>query len=112
MTKIEAIIRPNKFDQVKDALAAVGVDGMTVSEVRGHGRQQGHTETYRGREYDIFLLPKLRVELVVPDDRVDKIVDVISESAATGEIGDGKIFLYAAQDAIRIRNRQRGDVAL
>jgi nitrogen regulatory protein P-II 1 len=112
MTKIEAIIRPNKFDQVKDALGAAGVEGMTVSEVRGHGRQKGHTETYRGREYDVFLLPKLRLELVVPDDRVDKIVDVISESAATGEIGDGKIFLYAAQDAIRIRNRQRGDVAL
>jgi nitrogen regulatory protein P-II 1 len=112
MTKIEAIIRPNKFDPVKDALAALGVEGMTVSEVRGHGRQKGHTETYRGREYDIFLLPKLRIELVVPDDRVDKIVDVISESAATGEIGDGKIFLYAAQDAIRIRNRQCGDVAL
>jgi nitrogen regulatory protein P-II 1 len=112
MIKIEAIIRPNKFDQVKDALAAVGVEGMTVSEVRGHGRQKGHTETYRGREYDISLLPKLRIELVVSDDRVEKIVDVISESAATGEIGDGKIFLYPAHDAIRIRNRQRGDMAL
>ena len=112
MTKIEAIIRPNKFEQVKDALAAIGVDGMTVSEVRGHGRQKGHTETYRGREYDISLLPKLRVELVVPDDRVEKIIDTIVESGATGEIGDGKIFLYAAQDAIRIRNRQRGDIAL
>jgi len=112
MTKIEAIIRPNKFEQVKDALAAIGVDGMTVSEVRGHGRQKGHTETYRGREYDISLLPKLRVELVVTDDRVEKIIDTIVESGATGEIGDGKIFLYAAQDAVRIRNRQRGDIAL
>src|SRR3954464_1605908 len=108
MTKIEAIIRPNKFEQVKDALAALGVEGMTVSEVRGHGRQKGHTETYRGREYDISLLPKLRIEIVVSDDRVDKIVDTIAENASTGEIGDGKIFLYAAQDAIRIRNRQRG----
>ena len=112
MTKIEAIIRPNKFEQVKDALAALGIEGMTVSEVRGHGRQKGHTETYRGREYDISLLPKLRIELVVPDDRVEKIVDTISENGATGEIGDGKIFLYSALDAIRIRNRQRGDVAL
>jgi nitrogen regulatory protein P-II 1 len=112
MTKVEAIIRPNKFEQVKDALSAVGVEGMTVSEVRGHGRQKGHTETYRGREYDISLLPKLRIELVVPDDRVEQIVDTILESGATGEIGDGKIFLYAAQDAIRIRNRQRGDIAL
>ena len=112
MKLIKAIVRPNKLEEVKDALTKLNISGMTVSEVRGHGRQKGHTETYRGREYDIFLLPKLRIELVVPDDRVDKIVDVISESAATGEIGDGKIFLYAAQDAIRIRNRQRGDVAL
>lgn len=112
MTKIEAIIRPNRFDQVKDALAALGIEGMTVSEVRGHGRQKGHTETYRGREYDISLLPKLRVELVVSDDRVEKIADAIAEAAATGEIGDGKIFLYPAKDAIRIRNRQRGDMAL
>jgi nitrogen regulatory protein P-II 1 len=112
MTKIEAIIRPNKFDQVKDALAALGVEGMTVSEVRGHGRQKGHTEIYRGREYDISLLPKLRIEVVVTDDRVEKIVDTIAESAATGEIGDGKIFLFPATDAIRIRNRQRGDIAL
>ena len=112
MTKIEAIIRPDRFDQVKDALATLGVEGMTVSEVRGHGRQKGHTETYRGREYDISLLPKLRLEIVVSDDRVEKIVDTITENAATGEIGDGKIFLYTAQDAIRIRNRQRGDIAL
>jgi nitrogen regulatory protein P-II 1 len=112
MTKIEAIIRPNRFDQVKDALASLGVEGMTVSEVRGHGRQKGHTETYRGREYDISLLPKLRMELVVPDNRVNQIVDSISENAATGEIGDGKIFLYKAEDAIRIRNREHGDGAL
>ena len=112
MTKIEAIIRPNRFDQVKEALATLGVEGMTVSEVRGHGRQKGHTENYRGREYDISLLPKLRVEIVAQDDRVDKIIDTIIENAATGEIGDGKIFLYKAEEAIRIRNRERGDVAL
>ena len=112
MTKVEAIIRPNRFEQVKDALATLGVDGMTVSEVRGHGRQKGHTENYRGREYDISLLPKVRLEVVVQDDRVEKIVETIIEHAATGEIGDGKIFLYKAEDAIRIRNRERGDIAL
>ena len=112
MTKIEAIIRPNRFDQVKDALATLGVEGMTVSEVRGHGRQKGHTENYRGREYDISLLPKLRIEIVADDARVEKIVDTIIENAATGEIGDGKIFLYKAEEAIRIRNRERGNVAL
>jgi len=112
MTKIEAIIRPNRFDQVKDALATLGVEGMTVSEVRGHGRQKGHTENYRGREYDISLLPKLRIEIVADDARVDKIVDTIIEHAATGEIGDGKIFLYKAEEAIRIRNRERGNIAL
>ena len=112
MTKVEAIIRPNRFEQVKDALATLGVDGMTVSEVRGHGRQKGHTETYRGREYDVSLLPKVRLEIVVQDDRVEKVVEAIIEHAATGEIGDGKIFLYKAEDAIRIRNRERGDIAL
>jgi len=112
MTKIEAIIRPSRFDQVKDAVSALGVEGMTVSEVRGHGRQKGHTETYRGREYDVSLIPKLRVEIVVTDDRVEKLVEAISESAATGAIGDGKIFLYPASDAIRIRNRERGEMAL
>jgi nitrogen regulatory protein P-II 1 len=112
MTKIEAIIRPNKFDAVKQALADIGIDGMTVSEVRGHGRQKGHTETYRGREYDISLLPKLRIELVVLDERVEAIVEAIAASAATGEIGDGKIFLFKAEDAVRIRNRERGDIAL
>lgn len=112
MTKIEAIIRPNRFDQVKEALSALGVEGMTVSEVRGHGRQKGHTETYRGREYDVSLVPKLRVEIVVADERVESLVQAISESAATGAIGDGKIFLYPANDAIRIRNRERGEMAL
>jgi len=85
---------------------------MTVSEVRGHGRQKGHTENYRGREYDVSLLPKIRVEAVVDDDRVEKVIETIIEHAATGQIGDGKIFLYKAEDAIRIRNRERGDIAL
>src|ERR1700755_721391 len=112
MTKIEAIIRPNKFDLVKDALAALGVEGMTVSEVRGHGRQKGHTETYRGREYDISLLPKLKVEIVTTDENVDAIVDAIPTSAATGVIGDGKIFLYKTEEVIRIRNKERGETAI
>ena len=110
--KVEAIIRPNRFDQVKEALAELGVQGMTVSEVRGHGRQKGQTETYRGREYDIQLLPKLKMEMVIPDDRVEPVIDAITKSAFTGEIGDGKIFLFRAEDAIRIRNQERGDIAL
>ena len=112
MTKVEAIIRPNRFEQVKEALATLGVEGMTVSEVRGHGRQKGQTENYRGREYDISLLPKLKLETVVTDDRVEAVIEAIIKSANTGEIGDGKISLYKAEDAIRIRNQQRGDVAL
>jgi nitrogen regulatory protein P-II 1 len=112
MTKLEAIIRPNRFDQVKEALAGLGVEGMTVSEVRGHGRQKGQTETYRGREYDISLLPKLKIEIVIGDDRVEAVIDAIQKSAVTGEIGDGKIFLYKAEDAIRIRNQDRGEIAL
>jgi nitrogen regulatory protein P-II 1 len=99
-------------DQVKDALSSAGVAGMTLSEVRGHGRQKGHTENYRGREYDISLLPKVKLEVVVPDDRVEKVIETIIQHAATGEIGDGKIFLYKAEDAIRIRNRERGETAL
>jgi len=112
MTTVVAIIRPKQFDQVKEALAALGVQGMTVSEVRGHGRQKGHTETYRGREYDISFLPKLKIEIVTQDERVEAIVETIIKNAATGEIGDGKIFLYKAEEAIRIRNQDRGDIAL
>ena len=112
MTKIEAIIRPNRFDAVKEALSDLGIDGMTVSEARGHGRQKGHTETYRGREYEVSLIPKLRVELVVLDERVEPIIAAIIASATTGEIGDGKIFLSKVEDAIRIRNQERGDIAL
>jgi nitrogen regulatory protein P-II 1 len=112
MTTVVAIIRPNRFDPVKEALQELGVTGMTVSEVRGHGRQKGHTETYRGREYDISLLPKLKIEITAVDDRVDAICEAIIANAATGEIGDGKIFLYKAEEVIRIRNQERGDIAI
>lgn len=112
MTKIEAIIQPTKFETVKDALLEIGVDGMTVSEVRGHGRQKGHTEVFRGREYDIDLLPKVRVDVVIQDDLVDAAVDAIIAAASTGKIGDGKIFLYKVEEAIRIRSQERGVAAL
>lgn len=112
MMLVVAIIRPSKFDSVQEALKDLGIEGMTVSEVRGHGRQKGHTESYRGREYDISLLPKLKIEIVVKDERVEPVIDAIIAVAATGEIGDGKIFLYKAEDAIRIRNQDRGDMAL
>jgi nitrogen regulatory protein P-II 1 len=112
MTKIEAIIQPNRLDSVKDALHELGVEGLTISEVRGHGRQKGHTETYRGNEYSIDLLPKLKIEIVLPENLVEAAVDGIIESAATGKIGDGKIFLYRVDEAIRIRNRERGVAAL
>ena len=112
MKKIEAIIQPFKLDEVKTALIGIGVEGITVSEVRGHGRQKGHTEVYRGREYSVDLLPKVKLELVVPDERVDAVVNAILETAATGKIGDGKIFLYKIDEAIRIRNQERGNAAL
>ena len=112
MTKVEAIIKPNRFDQVKDALISLGVEGMTVSEVRGHGRQKGHHETYRGREYDVNLLPKIKIEVVIDDTRVDAVVETILEKAATGQIGDGKIFLFKVEEAIRIRNQERGVAAI
>ena len=112
MTKLEAIIQPNRFEVVKDALIEIGVDGMTVSEVRGHGRQKGHTETYRGREYDTDLMPKIKMELVLDDKLVDNVVDTIIKHANSGKIGDGKIFLYKAEEAIRIRNQDRGVAAL
>jgi nitrogen regulatory protein P-II 1 len=112
MTKLEAIVQPNRFEQVKDALIELGVDGMTVSEVRGHGRQKGHTETYRGREYETDLLPKVKVELVLEDKLVDTVIDAILKTASTGKIGDGKIFLWKVDEAIRIRNQERGEAAL
>jgi nitrogen regulatory protein P-II 1 len=112
MTKIEAIVRPNKFEAVKEALVKLGIAGMTVSEVRGHGRQKGHTEVFRGREYDVDLLPKVKVELILKDDSVDPAVNAILESAYTGKIGDGKIFLYKVDGAIRIRNKELDEVAI
>lgn len=112
MTKIEAIIQPSKLDAVKEALREVGVDGMTVSEVRGHGRQKGHTEVYRGAEYTVDLLPKIKLEMVLADSRTEAAVQVILKTAKTGKIGDGKIFLSKVDEAIRIRNEDRGDAAL
>ncbi len=112
MQKIEAVIQPSKLDAVKDALVQLGVDGMTILEARGHGRQKGHTEFYRGREYAIDLLPKVKIELVVSDEMLDRAVTAISEAARTGRIGDGKIFISRIDEAIRIRNDERGDIAL
>ncbi|MGD0126809.1 MAG: P-II family nitrogen regulator [Terriglobia bacterium] len=112
MKKIEAIIQPSRFDSVKDALHEIGVEGMTVLEVRGHGRQKGHTEFYRGNEYKVDLLPKIKIEMVVPDALADQAVQAILKAAKTGKIGDGKVFLTHVDDAIRIRNDERGDAAL
>jgi len=112
MTKIEAIIRPNKFEAVKEALIQLGVHGMTVSEVRGHGRQKGHTEVFRGREYDVDLLPKIKLELILLQDAVEKAIEAISNAAYTGKIGDGKIFLYNVDGAVRIRSKERGEAAI
>jgi nitrogen regulatory protein P-II 1 len=112
MKKIEAIIQPSRFDSVKEALLEIGVEGMTVTEVRGHGRQKGHTEVYRGREYVVDLLPKVKLEIVLPDALAENAVATISKTAKTGKIGDGKIFLTKIDDAIRVRNGDRGDTAL
>jgi len=112
MMKIEAIIQPSRFESVKAALLEIGIEGMTVTEVRGHGRQKGHTEVYRGREYTVDLLPKVKVELVLPDTLVNRAVEAILKSAKTGKIGDGKIFLSRVEEAIRIRNEERGESAL
>ena len=112
MKKIEAIIQPHKLDDVKDALKAVGIDGMTVSEVRGHGRQKGHTEVYRGMEYQVDLVPKIKIETVIPDGRLDEITRTLADAARTGKIGDGKIFVSDVAEAIRIRNGDTGEAAL
>ncbi len=112
MKKIEAIIQPHKLDEVKDALKGAGVEGITVSEVRGHGRQKGHTETYRGHEYKIDLLPKVKLEMVVTDATLNPVLEVLSASAKTGKIGDGKIFVWTVDEVIRIRNGDRGESAL
>jgi nitrogen regulatory protein P-II 1 len=112
MKKIEAIIQPFKLDEVKDALIKIGVEGMTVSEVRGHGRQKGHTEVYRGHEYKIDLLPKVKLEMVVRDALASQVIDTLNAAARTGKIGDGKIFLSTIDEVIRIRNGDRGESAL
>ena len=112
MTKLEAIIQPNKFEAVKDALISAGVEGMTITEVRGHGQQKGHSETYRGREYGVDLLPKVKIEMVLPDNRVDDTIDVIVKNSSTGKIGDGKIFVSKVEEVIRIRNLERGVAAV
>ena len=112
MFKIEAVIQPQKLEQVKAALINAGVQGLTVSEVRGHGRQKGHKETYRGREYNVDLLPKIQIETVVPESVRERVVQVLSDAARTGQIGDGKIFVTPVLEAIRIRNGDRGEAAL
>ena len=112
MKKIEAIIQPHKLEDVKEALKAIGIDGMTISEVRGHGRQKGHKEVYRGMEYQVDLLPKVKVEMVVADGRSTEVIQTLVNSARTGKIGDGKVFVYDVADAIRIRNDDRGEGAL
>jgi len=112
MQKIEAVIQPSKLDAVKDALMEVGIEGMTILEARGHGRQKGHTEFYRGREYTVDLLPKIKLEVVINDDLLDKAIHTIVTAARTGKIGDGKIFVSRIDEAIRIRNDERGTTAL
>jgi nitrogen regulatory protein P-II 1 len=112
MTKLEAIVQPSRFEAVKEVLTELGIGGMTISDVRGHGRQKGHTEVYRGREYTVDLLPKIKIEIVIPDNLVDAAIDAILQSASTGKIGDGKIFVSKVDQAIRIRNQERGVTAL
>jgi nitrogen regulatory protein P-II 1 len=112
MKKIEAVVQPFKMEEVKEALKNIGVDGMTISEVRGHGRQKGHKEVYRGQEYNVDLLPKVKFELVIQDARLDEVVECVTNAARSGKIGDGKIFVYDVAEAIRIRNGDRGESAV
>jgi nitrogen regulatory protein P-II 1 len=112
MQKIEAVIQPSKLDAVKDALVEVGIEGITITEARGHGRQKGHTEFYRGQEYSVDLLPKVKLEMVVHDEMVERAIQAIMTAARTGTIGDGKIFVSKIDEAIRIRNDERGEIAL
>ncbi len=112
MKKIEAIVKPFKLDEVKEALQGVGIQGMTVTEVKGFGRQKGHTETYRGAEYRIEFLPKVKIEAVLPDELVDAAVEAVLKTARTGKFGDGKIFVHAVEDVIRIRTGERGESAV
>ncbi len=112
MKKIEAIIQPHKLDEVKDALIGIGISGMTISEVRGHGRQKGHTEVYRGAEYKIDLLPKVKLEMIVPTANVNLVLETLTAAARTGKIGDGKIFVSSIDEIVRIRNGDRGETAI
>ncbi len=112
MKKVEAIIRPFKLDEVKEALVEEGIKGLTISEVRGYGRQKGHTETYRGSEYQIEFIPKIKIEIVVDDSMLDKVIDAILRTAKTGQVGDGKIFISDIQDVIRIRTEESGNQAV
>ena len=112
MKKVEVILQPFKLDEVKEALLGVGIDGMTVSEVRGHGRQKGHKEVYRGQEYQLDLLPKTKLEIVVPEAKLQEVIKAVTTAARTGKIGDGKIFVYEVIEAIRIRNDDRGEAAV
>lgn len=112
MKKIEAIVKPFKMEDVKDALSEIGIEGMTVAEVKGFGRQKGHTEIYRGTEYSVDFLPKVRFEIVLPDDLVSRAVSVIVDAAKTGKIGDGKVFVLPVEEAVRIRTEERGEAAI
>ena len=112
MKKIEAIIKPFKLEEVKDALADLGIEGMTVSEVKGFGRQKGHTEIYRGSEYTVDFLPKAKLEIAVPDELASAVVEAIASAARTGKIGDGKIFVLSLEDVVRIRTGERGEAAV
>ncbi len=112
MKQIEAIIKPFKLDEVKEALTKAGVQGMTITEVKGFGRQKGHTELYRGAEYTVDFLPKVKIQILVPDDKAAKVVEIIADTARTGKIGDGKIFVSAVEEVIRIRTREKGPDAI
>jgi nitrogen regulatory protein P-II 1 len=112
MKKIEAIIQPHKLEEVKEALTGIGVEGITISEVRGHGRQKGHKEMYRGTEYTVDFLPKVKLEIFVPDSRAEQVVESLTAAARSGKIGDGKIFISTIEEAVRIRNGDRGEAAL
>jgi nitrogen regulatory protein P-II 1 len=112
MKKIEAVIRPHKLDDVREALSEIGVRGMTILEVKGFGRQKGHTEVYRGSEYSIDFIPKIKLELILRDDLVQKVTDIILQHAKTGQVGDGKIFILPVEEAIRVRTGESGDAAL
>jgi nitrogen regulatory protein P-II 1 len=112
MKKVEAIIKPFKLDEVKEALSKIGIYGMTVTEVKGFGRQKGHVEVYRGTEYEVNFIPKIKIEAVVPDAIINKVIETIIEKAKTGSIGDGKIFIFSPEDVIRIRTGERGEAAI